>query len=153
MLEESTSQAPRYDSPAAIYARYIAAREAWYVAQPKGSIKTNQMYRKAIGLPLQYDKQSYAWCLDYKQMSRRCASPSGMREWTKGEMMAYLDWSKQEDGRVEARVAAEIRNDPTAQTRRGVKHVWRSLEKDIAEQKALYSLDGQDDAEDCIVVK
>lgn len=41
MLEESTSQAPRYDSPAAIYARYIAAREAWYAAQPKGSIKTN----------------------------------------------------------------------------------------------------------------
>ncbi|KJK74194.1 hypothetical protein H634G_10567 [Metarhizium anisopliae BRIP 53293] len=77
--EQSTIQTPRYDSPAAIYARYIAAREAWYAAQPKGSIKTNQMYRKASGLPLRYDKQSYAWGLDYKQMSSRCASPSAGR--------------------------------------------------------------------------
>ncbi|KID59566.1 hypothetical protein MAN_10610, partial [Metarhizium hybridum] len=151
--EESTIQTPRYDSPAAIYARYIAAREAWYAAQPKGSIKTNQMYRKASGLPLRYDKQSYAWCLDYKQMSSRCASPSGMREWTKEEMMAYLDWSKQEDDRIEAKVAAEIRDDPAAWKRRGVKHVWRSIEKGMAEQKALYSLKGQEEVEDCIVVK
>lgn len=65
-------------------------------------------------------------------------------------MTAYLDWSKQEDDRVEAKVAAEIRDDRTARTRRGVRHVWRSIEKDVAEQKALYSLDGQDDAKDCM---
>ncbi|KAM6522984.1 hypothetical protein FALCPG4_19071 [Fusarium falciforme] len=33
---------PRYDSPQAIYGRYVAARSAWYAAQPAGSIKTNQ---------------------------------------------------------------------------------------------------------------
>jgi hypothetical protein len=86
-------------------------------------------------------------------MSRRCASPSGIREWTKEEMMAYLDWSKQEDDRVEAKVASEVRDDHAAQKRRSVKHIWKSIEKDTAEQKALYSLDGQEHVEDCIVVK
>lgn len=56
----------RYDSPEAIYGRYVAARSAWYAAQPAGSIKTNQQYRRAMGLPLRYDKQSYEWYLDYK---------------------------------------------------------------------------------------
>jgi hypothetical protein len=89
------SQPPRrYDSPEAIYERYVAARTAWYAAQPAGSIKTNQQYRRAMGLPLRYDKQSYKWCLDYKQMSKRCITSTGSREWTKEEMMAYLDWSK-----------------------------------------------------------
>jgi hypothetical protein len=37
--------------------------------------------------------------------------------------------------------------------RRGVKHVWGSIEKDMAKQKAQYSLDGQEHVEDCIVVK
>lgn len=70
---------PRFDPPQAIYARYVAARTVWYAAQPLGSIKTNQLYRKAKGLPLRYDKQSYEWCLDYKQRSKRCTSQSGTR--------------------------------------------------------------------------
>lgn len=41
-----------------------------------------------------------------------------MREWTKEEMIAYLDWSKQEDDWVEVKVAAEIRDDPAVTTRR-----------------------------------
>jgi hypothetical protein len=85
-------QSPRYDSPQAIYPRYVAARSAWYTAQPRGSIQTNQQYRKAIGLPLRYSKKSYEWCLDYKQMTKRCITSTGSREWTKEEMMAYLDW-------------------------------------------------------------
>ncbi|KAF6523203.1 hypothetical protein HZS61_014731 [Fusarium oxysporum f. sp. conglutinans] len=64
--------------------------------QPAGSIKTNQQYRRAMGLPLRYDKQSYEWCLDYKQMSKRCITSTGSREWTKEEMMAYLDWTSAE---------------------------------------------------------
>ncbi|KAH8743435.1 hypothetical protein F5883DRAFT_592911, partial [Diaporthe sp. PMI_573] len=43
--------------------RYIAA------AQPTGSIKTNQQYRVAAGLPQRYDKQSREGCIDYKQTS------------------------------------------------------------------------------------
>ena len=52
-----------------------------------------------------------------------------------------------------AKVAAEVRDDPAAQKRRGGKHIWKSIEKDTAEQKALYSFDGQEHVEDCIVVK
>jgi hypothetical protein len=60
----------RYDDPQAIYQRYVAARDAWYQAQPRGSIKTNQAYRKALDLPLRYDKASYQWCLDWKQVGK-----------------------------------------------------------------------------------
>jgi hypothetical protein len=154
-LDVSASQSLKHDSPQAIYARYVVARAAWYAAQPVGSLKTNQLYRKAKGLPLRYDRQSYEWCLDYKQMSRRCISPSGARDWSKEEMMAYLDWSKAEDERIEAYVAAEMREDPAAKKRRGVKHIWKSIERDSREQEGRYSLvEGtQRDAEDCIVVK
>ena len=51
-LDELATRTPRNGSPQAIYARHVAARSAWYTAQPPGSIKTNQMYRKAQGLPL-----------------------------------------------------------------------------------------------------
>ena len=70
-------------------------------------------------------------------------------------MMAYLDWSKAEDERIEAYVAAEMREDPAAKKRRGVKHIWKSIERDSREQEGRYSLvEGtQRDAEDCIVVK
>lgn len=57
---------PRYDSPQVIYGRYCVARTAWYAAQPRGSVKTNQEYRRAKGLPHRYGKKSYEWCLDYK---------------------------------------------------------------------------------------
>lgn len=47
--------------------------------------------------------------------------------------MAYLDWSQAEDERVEALVAKEIGNDPLANRRRGIKHIWKSIEQDIEE--------------------
>lgn len=141
---------PRYDSPQTIYGRYVAARSVWYAAQPAGSIKTNQQYRRAMGLPLRYDKQSYEWCLDYKQMSKRYTTSTGSREWTKEEMMAYLDWTKAEDERIEAQVAEEIGDNPLANRRRGFKDIWRRIETDSREQEALhlasYSI------EDCIMV-
>ena len=49
---------------------------------------------------------SYEWCLDYKQMIKHCRTSTGSREWTKEEMMAYLDWSEAEDKRIEAQVVA-----------------------------------------------
>jgi len=42
----------------AVHQRYVAARTAWYLAQPRGCIKTNQEYRKAMGLPSRYDEKS-----------------------------------------------------------------------------------------------
>lgn len=124
---------PRYDSPEAIYLRYMAARNAWYAAQPAGSIKTNQQYRKAKGLPQRYDKKSYEWCLDFKQISRRCVSVICSREWMKEEIMAYLDWCSTEDKRVEAQVAKDIGDNPLANNRRGMKEIWKSAEKDSRE--------------------
>ncbi|KAJ3453177.1 hypothetical protein MRS44_018832 [Fusarium solani] len=125
---------PRYDSPQAIYGRYVAARSAWYAAQPAGSIKTNQQYRRAMGLPLRYNKQSYEWCLDYKQMSKSYTTSTGSREWTKEEMMAYLDWTKAEDERIESQVAEEMGDNPLANRRRGRLDLVRDWE-------ALYHLE------------
>ncbi|EXK26753.1 hypothetical protein FOXG_22256 [Fusarium oxysporum f. sp. lycopersici 4287] len=98
----AVARALRYDDPQAIYQRYTAVREAWYKAQPPSSIKTNQQYRKATGLPLRYSKADYDWCLDWKQMIKCCEMPIGSREWTKEEMMAYLDWDKSENDRLDA---------------------------------------------------
>lgn len=149
---EDARQSPlRYDSPQAVYQRYTTARSAWYAAQPVGALKTNQQYRRAMGLPLRYDKQSYEWCIDYKQMGRRCGRGSSSREWTKEEMMAYLDWNKAEDARVETQVAKEMGDNPLANRRKGLEDIWRSAERDSEEQQALYA--DSDVIEDCIIVK
>ena len=127
----------QYDSPEAIYQRYIAARTTWYAAQPRGSIKTNQQYRKAMGLPSRYDKKSYEWCLDYKQMTKHCTTPTGSREWTKEEMMAYLDWSNAEDDRIDAQIMAE--GGLLGTRGRGTRDLWKRVERDMEEQEAMYS--------------
>lgn len=144
--EEATAEAAaavvapilRYDNPRAIYQRYTTAREAWYKAQPRGSIKTNQQYRKAMGLPLRYSKADYDWCLDWKQMNKCCTMLMGSREWSKEEMMAYLDWDKLENDRLDAQVADEIVLQPFS-SRRGPGEIWRACEKDIEEQQAFYN--------------
>ncbi|KAL3952881.1 hypothetical protein ACCO45_012824 [Purpureocillium lilacinum] len=141
----------RYDDPRVIYERYVKAREAWYKAQPRGSIKTNQANRKPMGLPQRYDKQSFKWCLDYKQISARCLTSTGLRSWTKEEQMAYLDWGRAEDERVEAQVAREMGDNPLANTRRGMKEIWRRVEEDCREQEALHAVAGS--ADECIFVK
>ncbi|TVY62436.1 hypothetical protein Focb16_v004300 [Fusarium oxysporum f. sp. cubense] len=117
----------RYDDPRAIYQRYTAAREDWYKAQPPGSTKTDQWYRKAMGLPLQYSKADYDWCLDWKQMTRCCETPTGSREWTKEEMMAYLDWDKSENDRLDVKVADEIVVAPFS-SRRGPGEIGQKQE-------------------------
>jgi hypothetical protein len=55
---------------------------------------------------------SYKWCLGWKQMGKQCRMQKGSRDWTKEEMMAYLDWSKAEEDQAEARVAAEMEGNP-----------------------------------------
>lgn len=149
---EDARQSPlRYDSPQAVYQRYTTARSSWYAAQPVGALKTNQQYRRAMGLPLRYDKKSYEWCIDYKQMGRRCGRGASSREWTKEEMMAYLDWNEAEDARIEARVAKEMGGNPLANRRKGMEDIWRSAEQDCEEQQALYA--DSDSIEDCIIVR
>ena len=104
-----------------------------------------------LGLPQRYGKQSYEWCLDYKQMSRRCITTNESREWTTEEKMAYLDWSKEEDKRVQVLVAQQMGSNPLANTRRGVKEIWRSVEQDSREQEALHT--ENDHIGSCIYVK
>jgi hypothetical protein len=101
-----------------------------------------------MGLPLRYSKKSYEWCLDYKQMTKHCRTSIGLREWTKEEKMAYLDWSEAEDKRIEAQVVAEMGDNPFGSKRRGVDEIWRRAERDIEEQEALYTAE-----ESCIVVE
>ncbi|KAJ6436880.1 reverse transcriptase [Purpureocillium lavendulum] len=127
---------------AAIYQRYVSAREDWYKAQPRGSLKTNQQYRKAMGLPQRYKKSSYEWCLDYKYMGQRCKASTGARDWTKEEMMAYLDWTEAEDNRVEAQVAAEMESNRWSRGRRGMDDIWGAAERDCDEQQQIWEAGG-----------
>jgi hypothetical protein len=57
-------------------------------------------------------------------MSKRCITGTGSREWTKEEMMSYLDWNKAEDERVEALVAKEMGDNPLAHKRRAMREIW-----------------------------
>jgi hypothetical protein len=101
-----------------------------------------------MGLPPRYDKKSYKWCLDYKEMGKHCTTSAGSREWTKEEMMAYLDWSRAEDARIDAQVAEELGDNPLGNYRRGVDKIWQRAERDIEEQEALYSAE-----KSCIIVE
>ncbi|KAJ3456921.1 hypothetical protein MRS44_014062 [Fusarium solani] len=125
---------PRYDSPQAIYGRYGAARSACNIAGRWGF--HSGMASKVIS--------------DYKQMSKRCITPTGSREWTREEMMAYLDWSKAEDERIEAHVAKEMGDNPLTNKRRGVKEIWKSVERDSKEQQALHTETGSTEQSDLV---
>ena len=91
-----------------------------------------------MGLPLRYGKAEYNWCFDWKQMTKRCTLQRGSREWTKEEMMAYLDWDKSENDRLDAQVIGEIAVQPFS-SRRGPGEIWRACERDIKEKQAFYS--------------
>lgn len=123
----------QYNHPYSIFQRYQAARSAWYATQPQGALRTNQLYRKAMGLPQRYSKASYQWCIDYKQMGQYYISSNGRREWTKEEMMSYLDWDKAEDERVERSVGAEMADKPFS-SRRGMQDIWDAAARAIANQ-------------------
>jgi hypothetical protein len=140
----------RYDDPRAIHRRYVIAREAWYKSQRPGTYVNNQTYRRAKGLPLGYNKASYTWCLDYKQMGRQCITSTGTRDWTKEEMMAYLDWDNAEKIRIEADVAQETRNGLLDTGRRGAGELWKRAERDGQEQQAIYEAQEE---ESCIIVR
>ena len=83
-------------------------------------------------------------------MTMLCTTSTGGREWTKEEMMAYLDWSKAEDDRIEMQVVAEMGDNPPGSKRKGVGDIWRGIGRDAEEQEALYSAERQ---KQCIVVK
>ena len=57
--QQVPEQPMKHDDPKAIYQRYVTAREAWYKAQRPGTYVNNKIYRKAMGLPILYNKVSY----------------------------------------------------------------------------------------------
>jgi hypothetical protein len=65
--------------------------------------------------------------------------------------MAYLDWSKAEDDRIEAQVLQELGSDPMRNGRRGVKEIWKRIEEDSEAQQARHFAEKQSDG--CIVVQ
>lgn len=128
---------PRY-APEVIYERYVAAKQAWFKCQPRGSLKTTQAYRKALGLPLRYSREEYAWCQDFKQMGQNCSLPGGLkRKWTTDEMMAYLDWDAREDERAETRAKWHMENDPDEARRCGMGIIWKQVDQDLQAEEAL----------------
>jgi hypothetical protein len=60
-----------------------------------------------MDLPLRYIKASYSWCLAFMQMTKRCSISIGVRDWTKKEMKAYIDWNTAEEQRIDSLVAQE----------------------------------------------
>lgn len=71
-------------------------------------------------------------------MGKRCRAETGMREWTKEEMMSYLDWDKAETERVEKNVEMEMEEEPFSR-HRGMQHMWDAAERDIEVQRRVYS--------------
>lgn len=71
-------------------------------------------------------------------MGASCRTSAGSRDWTKEEIIAYLDWSKVEDDRVEAQIAKQMEGNPFS-NRRGMLDIWNAAEKDSQDQQVLYS--------------
>ena len=146
-LPRATAQAAAaaaltWDHPEAVYQRYIDDRATWYKTQPQGNLHTNQLYRKAKGLPARHNQRDYSWREDWKQMGQYHKSARPRRPWTKEEKMAYLDFSAQEDSRVEAAIAGQLA-DNHFHNRRGVSHIWDEIEADSRDQAAFYSAHSQ----------
>jgi hypothetical protein len=53
-----------------------------------------------------YPNASFRWCHDFKQMGKYCTKASGAKPWTKKKIMAYSDWNRAEDNRVNASLIA-----------------------------------------------
>ncbi|TVY66378.1 PKS-NRPS hybrid synthetase [Fusarium oxysporum f. sp. cubense] len=134
---QSEADTLSYEDPRAIYQRYKADREAWYATLPRGAVKTNQQYRKAMKLPQRYSKAEYEWCVDWKQMGRHCRIGRSTRDWTKEEMMSYLDFDKAENERVERNVEKELQAQRFT-TYRGSDYVWKAAGRDHEDQQQVY---------------
>jgi hypothetical protein len=83
-------------------------------------------------------------------MGKQCITSAGTRDWTKEEMMAYLDWDNAELNRIEADVAQETRNGRLDTRRRGTGELWKRAEQDGEEQQVIYEAQEE---ESCIIVR
>jgi hypothetical protein len=74
-------------------------------------------------------------------MGKRCRASTGFRDWTKEEIMAYLDWSESEDGRINDQVELEIKDKPLDTGRRGMASLWEQAGRIVAERDLLSGAD------------
>jgi hypothetical protein len=70
-------------------------------------------------------------------MGSKCRIATGIRDWTKEEMMSYLGWDKLEGERIERNVEEEMLQQPFSR-RRGMNDIWRAAERDIEEQERVH---------------
>ncbi|KAJ0125993.1 Activator of stress1 [Fusarium oxysporum f. sp. albedinis] len=71
------------------------------------------------------------------QMGSHCKVGNGTRDWTKEEMMSYLDWDRAENDRVEQSVEIEMAEQPFSR-RRGMQDIWDAAERDIMLQESIF---------------
>ena len=60
---------------------------------------------------------------------------NGTKQWTKEQLMSYLDWNKAEDARVERNIQEEMAANPFS-SRRGMQDIWDAAARDIEDQEA-----------------
>jgi hypothetical protein len=71
-------------------------------------------------------------------MGKTCTVTRPARDWTKEEIIAYIDFSEAEDIRVEANVAMNMASEHETH-RRGMQSIWEAAEEDLIRQNALYN--------------
>jgi hypothetical protein len=57
--------------------------------------------------------------------------------WTKEEKMAYLDWDKAEDDRIDGIVREDVEANGFGTRRRGRGQLWAEADRDIEEQNHI----------------
>ena len=58
--------------------------------------------------------------------------------WTKEEMMAYIDWDRVEEDRVNGIVREDVEANGFGARRRGLGHLWAEADRDIEEQSRIH---------------
>lgn len=70
-------------------------------------------------------------------MGKQCRDGNRVRDWLKEEMMAYLDWDKNENERIEGNIAAEM-DTGLFSDRRGMRDIWDEAERDSILQSEIF---------------
>jgi hypothetical protein len=70
-------------------------------------------------------------------MRKHCTKASGARPWTEEEMMAYVNWNRAEDSRVDASLIA----NPLNPGKRGIGDVLMRAERDKQKQQVVKGVD------------
>ena len=63
----------------------------------------------------------------------------GRREWTKEEMMAYLDWDREDTERVERLIEERVGSNGEDNGKRGIGDIWDDVDEDLLLQAQLHS--------------